>query len=1120
MVEDRRRGDEHPPRPRRPSRSTCSPPSATPRRSTSCSTSRSSDDLATRFRVVMDNDGDDEIGELLADKRTLLGLSDAGAHATQLCDACYSTHLLGHWVRERKALSLEDAVWRLTGHPHEAFRIPERGLVQEGFLADLVAFDPDTVGTTPVERVHDQPGGTDRLLVRQHRRRARVGQRRRDTRRRRRGRGVVPGGSCPDPRSRAGRRRAPSGGDLRRKRWRRRSQGVRVVELSLATSAVGAGMAAQPAGQAAARPRRRRHPRHVGAPVDARRRASSSTRAWNHGKEVVEVDDDACRRGRRAARRRRRRAVRHRARAPDRGARDRVRRRSHATTRAWSSCGCGRASTPAGAARPRPARRGAGRACPRRSARHRGGPAFPDLQVGSAGAALAATVGALALLYEREATGVGGWAETSLVDGVFALLPMIIGRVEHMSPTTNLLWRDQGPAEALSYRCADGEYVQLWFGAKGAYEGVPRARRRPAERGGLQRRPHERRDGRARRALVGDVRDPRPRPLARGSRRPRLPLRAGVPPGRGAARRARARGRARGRRDADGITVLGPLSRHRGARRSGAGGRRPADGPTTPPRLLEGVRVLDLSAYLAGPVAPLVLAELGADVVKVEPVTGDVHRNMEPMFAAGQRGKRAVALDLKSPDAPRGARRGCSGGPTSCTTTPASGSPSGSATTKRRCAPRTPTSSTASPAASATTGPARCSRPTTSSCRRCRASRPGRAARGSRRRSSCGARSTSPAGGSSACGILAGLFARRRHGGGQSVRSSLLGAALTLKSGAFLDGDEIVGGPVLDADQRGYGAAYRLYQGADGAWFALAVPDADAWARLRAVDRRSTRCPRRRRRCARRGPRRRCSPRRSSSCSTSRPRTPPPGSRCSRGAEVPVEPVARRRPHRVHRPAPRRPRQPPARPGGHPRRTARAGSSSSRHCRCGSVPRRGPARTGGDPRAGRADRRVPRVARLRRRRTRAASRRPAPSRSGLSLTGQGTSAFSASWRTSSASSAQQPALRDQLVEAARVALDVVVVVAVELRRASRGRTPPRCRPPRTPGVPSSFLRVGEVPARGARPSRGSAPRRGCCRARRARTSRRARPRCARACGGTTPSATQRTRWSSAMLNSS
>jgi N-acyl-D-aspartate/D-glutamate deacylase len=115
---------------------------------------------------VLENDGDDEIGELLADKRTLLGLSDAGAHATQLCDAGYATHLLGHWVRERRALTLEDAVWRLTGHPHRAFRIAQRGLVREGFHADLVAFDAGQVGCTPVERVDDQPGGTDRLVVR------------------------------------------------------------------------------------------------------------------------------------------------------------------------------------------------------------------------------------------------------------------------------------------------------------------------------------------------------------------------------------------------------------------------------------------------------------------------------------------------------------------------------------------------------------------------------------------------------------------------------------------------------------------------------------------------------------------------------------------------------------------------------------------------------------------------------------------------------------------------------------------------------------------------------------------------------------------------------------------
>ena len=124
------------------------------------------DDMATRFKVVLENDADDEIGALLADKRTILGLSDAGAHASQLCDANYSTHLLGHWVRERKAITLEEGVWRLTGHASTAFRIAERGFVREGYFADLVAFDPDTIGAGDNHRVYDQPGGADRLISR------------------------------------------------------------------------------------------------------------------------------------------------------------------------------------------------------------------------------------------------------------------------------------------------------------------------------------------------------------------------------------------------------------------------------------------------------------------------------------------------------------------------------------------------------------------------------------------------------------------------------------------------------------------------------------------------------------------------------------------------------------------------------------------------------------------------------------------------------------------------------------------------------------------------------------------------------------------------------------------
>jgi len=123
------------------------------------------DELATRFELRASNDDEAEIAELLQDPRTLLGLSDAGAHVRELCDACYSSHLLGHWVREKGALSLEQAVWRLTSHPAQVFRLVGKGALTPGMDADVVVFDPDRVGAAPPQRVHDLPGGADRITI-------------------------------------------------------------------------------------------------------------------------------------------------------------------------------------------------------------------------------------------------------------------------------------------------------------------------------------------------------------------------------------------------------------------------------------------------------------------------------------------------------------------------------------------------------------------------------------------------------------------------------------------------------------------------------------------------------------------------------------------------------------------------------------------------------------------------------------------------------------------------------------------------------------------------------------------------------------------------------------------
>jgi N-acyl-D-amino-acid deacylase len=121
--------------------------------------------LATRFRIPLHNTDESELEKLLLDTRCLVSLSDAGAHQSQICDAMFSLHLLEHWVREKEALSLEFAVWRLSGQQASALGLTDRGTITPGMAADLVAFDMATVGSSPLHRVHDLPAGADRLVA-------------------------------------------------------------------------------------------------------------------------------------------------------------------------------------------------------------------------------------------------------------------------------------------------------------------------------------------------------------------------------------------------------------------------------------------------------------------------------------------------------------------------------------------------------------------------------------------------------------------------------------------------------------------------------------------------------------------------------------------------------------------------------------------------------------------------------------------------------------------------------------------------------------------------------------------------------------------------------------------
>ena len=124
------------------------------------------DDFGTEFMSATMNTDAQSVAEIFMHPTAVLGLSDAGAHITQFSEAGQTSQLLGHWVRERRALSLEAAVRLITSVPAEIFGIPDRGRLAPGLAADLTIFDPDTIACHEEEIVKDMPDGGPRYVAR------------------------------------------------------------------------------------------------------------------------------------------------------------------------------------------------------------------------------------------------------------------------------------------------------------------------------------------------------------------------------------------------------------------------------------------------------------------------------------------------------------------------------------------------------------------------------------------------------------------------------------------------------------------------------------------------------------------------------------------------------------------------------------------------------------------------------------------------------------------------------------------------------------------------------------------------------------------------------------------
>jgi hypothetical protein len=123
-----------------------------------------SEDLGTHFVGKFFNNNDEGVAPSLKHPASVITLSDAGAHLTYMCDAGFGLYFLSHWVRETGHFTLSEGIRRITSEPADRFRIPDRGRLQVGLPADMLLFNPTTVGISKPLPLQDLPGGGTRMV--------------------------------------------------------------------------------------------------------------------------------------------------------------------------------------------------------------------------------------------------------------------------------------------------------------------------------------------------------------------------------------------------------------------------------------------------------------------------------------------------------------------------------------------------------------------------------------------------------------------------------------------------------------------------------------------------------------------------------------------------------------------------------------------------------------------------------------------------------------------------------------------------------------------------------------------------------------------------------------------